>query len=152
MLFRSATFRATFEESSANSPVADPASGLITVSKGDRIPGLPRNALKFGADLDLGRGVSVGAGFVYNSAQYLRGDESNQVGPIGGFAVVNLRLRYRINEHFAAFARADNIFDRRYSNFGILANANGTYPDVSDPRFVSPGAPRAGWIGFSADL
>ena len=147
-----ATFRATFEETSANSPAADPVSGLIMVSKGDRIPGLPRNAFKLGADLDLGRGFNVGAGLVYNSAQYLRGDESNEVGPIGGFAVVNLRLRYRINEHFAAFARADNVFDRRYSNFGILANASGTYAAVGDARFVSPGAPRAGWIGFSAEL
>ncbi|MEP6939058.1 MAG: TonB-dependent receptor, partial [Rudaea sp.] len=136
-----ATFRTSFEETSANSPAAD-SDGLIAVAKGDRIPGLPKNAIKIGADFDAGHGFSIGAGLVYNSPQYLRGDESNQVGTIGGFSVVNVRMRYRINEHFSVFARADNVFDRRYSNFGILANANGTYPDVTDARFVSPGSPR----------
>ena len=147
-----ATFRTPFLENSANNPNADPDTGLVQVNKGDRLPGLPRNTFKLGADYKLTSDFSLGGDFVYNSAQYLRGDESNLLPPLGGFAVVNLRGTYRINEHIAVFARVENLFDRRYDNFGILGDATDIYPDFTDPRFVSPGMPRAGWIGLSLDL
>ncbi len=147
-----ATFRTSFEEISANSPAAATNTGLVQVVRGDRIPGLPKNEVKLGADYELWRGFSVGTALVYNSSQYLRGDESNDVGPIGGFTVVNLHMRYRINEHLALFARAENVFDRRYATFGILGDATGIYPDIGDPRFVTPAAPRAGWLGITLDL
>ena len=51
------------------------------------------------------------------------------------------------------FARAQNVFDRNYANFGVLGDATVRYRQFTDdPRFVSPGAPRAGWIGISLDL
>ena len=147
-----ATFRSAFSESSANNPHADPETGLIDVARGDRIPGVPRNAVKVGLDWRVLPALSVGGDIVYNSSQYLRGDESNRLAPIGGYAVVNLRGNYRINDNFAVFARIENLFDRGYSNFGILGDATGLYADFTDPRFVSPGAPRGSWIGFSVDL
>jgi iron complex outermembrane receptor protein len=147
-----ATFRTAFAESSTNNPYADPDSGLIAVAKGDRIPGVPRNALKFGVDYRVTPALGVGGDIVYNSSQYLRGDESNRLAPIGGYAVVNLRSRRRINDHVAVFARVDNVFDRRYDSFGIVGDATALYADFTDPRFVSPGAPRAAWIGVSVDL
>jgi iron complex outermembrane recepter protein len=147
-----ATFRTPFLENSANNPNADPDTGLVQVNKGDRLPGLPRNTFKLGADYKLTNDFSLGGDFVYNSAQYLRGDESNLLPPIGGFAIFNLRGSYRINEHVAVFARVENLFDRRFYNFGILGDATDIFPDFTDPRFVSPGMPRAGWIGVSLDL
>ena len=48
--------------------------------------------------------------------------------------------------------RVENVFDRRYTSFGTLGDASALYPQVNDPRFVTPGAPRAGWIGFNAEL
>jgi iron complex outermembrane recepter protein len=147
-----ARFLTPFTEQSANNPYADPDTGLILVSKGDHIPGLPRNAFKVGADYALTSQVSLGFDIVCNSGQYLRGDESNQLAEIGGFALVNLRGIYRITDHFTAFARAQNIFDRRYYDFGVVGNATGVLPQFTDPRLLSPGAPRAGWIGVSFDL
>jgi outer membrane receptor protein involved in Fe transport len=147
-----ATFRSAFVESSANDPYADAATGLIQVHKGDRIPGLPRQALKLGADYKITTGLTVGGDVVYNSARYLRGDESNQIGPLGGYAVANLRASYRVSGHVAVFARVENLFDRRYYSFGVLGNATAIYPAFTDPRFLSTGPPRGAWIGVSVDL
>lgn len=147
-----ATFRTPFSEISAHHPLADPDTGLIEVRAGSRIPGLPRRAIKLGIDGELGAGFSIGGSLVYNSAQYFRGDEANLLAPIGGFARVDLRASYRFNEHVTLFARVDNVLDRRYANFGTLGYAGALYPQISDPRFVGPGAPRAGWVGVSAEL
>jgi iron complex outermembrane receptor protein len=48
-----ATFRTPFDEVSANNPHADPGTGLIRVRRGDRIPGLPKQVFKLGADYAL---------------------------------------------------------------------------------------------------
>lgn len=147
-----ARFLSAFAEISANHPDADPATGLIEVEKGDRLPGLPQNTLKIGADYALTTSFSVGGDIVYNSSQYLRGDEANLLPPIGGFTIVNLRSVYRIGEHFSTYLRLQNIFDRRYSDFGVIGDATPVLPQFTDPRLMSPGAPRAAWLGISFDL
>jgi outer membrane receptor protein involved in Fe transport len=146
-----ATFQTPFLENSVNNPNADD-DGLIQVNRGDRIPGVPRQAIKLGADYQVTHALSVGADAVYNASQYLRGDESNLLQPIGGYTVVNLRGSYRINDRVALFARMENVFDRTYYNFGILGDATDIYPEFQDPRFVSPGMPRGEWIGISVDF
>jgi len=146
-----ATFQTAFAENSANNPNADD-NGLIQVNKGDRLPGIPRNAVKIGADYRVTNELSVGADAIYNSSQYLRGDESNLLQPIGGYTLVNLRGSYRFNEHIAVFARVENVFDKRYYNFGILGDATDIFPDFTDPRFLSPGMPRGEWVGVSVDF
>jgi iron complex outermembrane receptor protein len=147
-----ATFQTTFTEISANDPFADPDTGLIQVNKGDRIPSLPKDALKVGADYAFTHEFSVGGDVIFNSGQFLRGDESNHVGEISGFTIVNLRASYRINEHIQVFGRVNNVFNRTYYNFGILGDATDLFPTFTDPRFVSPGDPRAGWVGITLDL
>jgi iron complex outermembrane receptor protein len=147
-----AKFLTPFIEQSANNPYADPETGLIQVNKGDRIPGLPKSTIKLGADYAVAGRFSVGCDILYNSGQYLRGDESNLLGEVGGFALVNLRGIYRISDHFTIFARVQNVFDRRYYDFGVIGNATGVLPQFTDPRLLSPGAPRAGWVGVTLDL
>jgi len=48
--------------------------------------------------------------------------------------------------------RLQNIFNRRYADFGVIGDATPVLPQFTDPRLLSPGAPRAGWIGVSFDL
>jgi hypothetical protein len=48
--------------------------------------------------------------------------------------------------------RLQNIFDHRYSDFGVVGNPTAVLPQFTDPRLISPGAPRAGWIGLSFDM
>ena len=146
-----ATFRTPFSESSAHHPDADPDTGLIAVTKGSRMPGVPRDALKLGLDYRLSAALGLGGDIVYNSARRLRGDEANRLAPLGGYAVVNLRGDYRVTPRLGIFLRINNLFDRRYSNFGALGDATRLHADFTDPRFVSPGAPRGSWIGVSVD-
>jgi len=147
-----ARYLTPFTEISANHPDADPQTGLIEVEKGDHLPGLPHNTFKLGADYAITRQFTIGGDIVYNSSQYLRGDEANLLAPIGGFALVNLRAVYRIGAHFSTYLRLQNIFDRRYADFGVIGDATAVLPQFTDPRLLSPGAPRAAWLGLSFDL
>ena len=147
-----ARYLTPFTEISANHPDADPQTGLIEVEKGDHLPGLPQNTFKLGADYAITRQFTIGGDIVYNSSQYLRGDEANLLAPIGGFALVNLRAVYRIGAHFSTYLRLQNIFDRRYADFGVIGDATAVLPQFTDPRLLSPGAPRAAWLGLSFDL
>ncbi len=145
-----ATFEDDFEVLSPNHPFED--DDEIDVEPGDRIPGLPKHSLKLGADFHISEKLSVGFDVRYNSNQTLRGDESDQLDGIDGYAVVNLRGRYRFNDNIEFFARIDNLFDNDYENFGLLGEEPSEvevplFEDFEDPTFVGPGAPIAGFVG-----
>lgn len=146
-----ATFRTPFTESSPNHPAAD-ANGDIRISRGDRIPGLPEHTLKLGVDWTAAPALSVGADLVYNSGQYLRGDEANLLPAIDGYATVNLRGQYRFTKHLTLFASIDNLFDSAYETFGVLGDPTEVFPGFSDPRFLGAGAPRSAWLGLQISL
>jgi outer membrane receptor protein involved in Fe transport len=146
-----ATFRDSFTAPSENHPEA--VDGGILVEEGDRIPGIPRHLIKAGADYTIAPAFTLGGEVIYNSNQYLRGDESNQLDPIDGYSVVNLRGRYQINKHFSLFAKIDNLFDEEYETFGVLGEPDEVLgDDYEDPRFLGPGAPRSGWVGIEASF
>lgn len=82
------------------------------------------------------------------SNQYLRGDEANLLPAIDGFAVVNLTASYAIANHIRLTGRVTNLFGSEHATFGLLGEADEVLgDDYEDPRFVSPGAPRAAWVG-----
>ncbi|MEX2375597.1 MAG: TonB-dependent receptor [Dehalococcoidia bacterium] len=149
-----ATFEDDFMVLSPNHPRAND-DGEILVSSGDDIPGIPDHQFKFSSDYALPWNVSVGLEVIYNSGQYLRGDESNDLDEIDGYALVNLRGSYRHNEHIEIFARITNLFDKNYENFGLLGEAPGeilpNLPNQS-PVFLGAGAPLGGWIGLRLSL
>ena len=56
---------------------------------------------------------------------------------------------YALARHVALTARVTNLFDVEYSTFGLLGEADEVLgDDYADPRFLSPGAPRAAWVGL----
>jgi outer membrane receptor protein involved in Fe transport len=124
----------------------------VHVARGDRIPGLPRQNFKAGLDYAFTPAFSVGGELLAQSGQFLRGDESNQLGPVAGFAVVNLHARWDPTPHLGFFARIDNLFDRRYATFGALGDASEVIPGISDPRFLGPAPPRGAWVGLRVRL
>lgn len=149
-----ATFGSDFAVLSPNHVFAD-AAGEIMVKEGDRIPGIPRHQLKIGGDHRFNSGFSLGLELIYNSDQVLRGDESNQLETIDGYALVNLRAGYSVNERIEVFGRVTNVFDMDYENFGLLGeDPSEVLPDIADakPRFLGAGAPRAAWIGVRLRL
>ena len=150
-----ATFQTTFIEHSPSNSSAD-ANGDIQVQPGNKIPGIPRQTLRMRVDFEPSQAWSVGANLIVNTSVYSRGDENNQdvSGQVPGYTVVNLDGRYRVNKALEFFARVNNLFDRKYANFGILGENVFTGPNRSfDPdnavaeSFRGLGAPRGAWVG-----
>ena len=121
----------------------------ILVQSGDQLPGVPTHSAKFGASAMLTTALSVGVGVRAQSGQYLRGDEANLLARVPGFAVMNVRAAYSITRRLSVVGEAHNIFAADYYTFGVLGDAELLGAEFQDdPRFYSPGAPRAAWIGL----
>ena len=145
-----ARFDSPLTLSSPNHP--DEEDGEIEVAAGNRIPGVPQHILKGGVYADIRR-LSVGANFQSNSSQFLRGDEANLLPALDGFSVVNVMADYRVGRQIAISARVSNLFDSTHSTFGLLGEADEVLgAEFDDARFVSPGAPRAAWVGLRVSL
>lgn len=151
-----AIFESPFAVNSPSNSTAD-ANGAIQVRPGDRIPGIPRNNLKLRLQYDFGEQAALGANVIYSSSVFARGDENNQDvnGRVPGYAVVNLDGRYAVAKGVEVFARVVNLFDRRYSNFGVVGQNFFTGPgrtfDGTNPineQFRGPGVPRGIWVGL----
>lgn len=109
--------------------------------------------MKVGAYIKLTPRLALGGDLLYASGQYLRGDEANLLDTIDGYATVNVRGEYRINQHLALFAAVENLFDTNYETFGLLGERDEVLgPAFDDPRFLGPGAPIAGWFGVTISL
>jgi outer membrane receptor protein involved in Fe transport len=152
-----ATFQDDLEVLSPNHDFADDDEGTIEVESGDRLPGIPEHTLKLGGDYYFTDRISAGFDVVYNSDQVMRGDESNQLDTVDGYALVNLRGEWRVTDHILFFARISNLFDADYETFGLLGEDPSEvevdlFEDFSDPRFFGPGAPRAGFVGLRVNL
>jgi iron complex outermembrane receptor protein len=146
-----ATFRSPLTVPSPSNPYQD-ALGDIQVEPGDRLPGIPEHRLKLGADYVVIPGWRVGATLNLVSSFYYVGDEANLLAPIPGYATVNLHTTYKPVPHFEAFASINNLFNRKYSTWGILSDPTGVgAPGIPadgvtngpgvDNRFQSPAAP-----------
>ena len=132
--------------SSPNHPEAQ--DGEIAVAAGDRIPGVPQHNIKASLSSTIRR-LSLGGSVVAMSSQYLRGDEANLLSPLEGFSTVNVVASYALSKQVAIQGRLTNLFDVKSSNFGVLGDATDVLGDqFDDPRFVSPNAPRAAWVGL----
>jgi len=155
-----ATFQSSFALSSPSNPFQD-ANGDIHVKPGDILPGIPRHRLKAGIDYRLLDGWSVGTSVTAVSDQYYRGDESNQMATLPGYAVVSLRSTYQMTKAVELFINVNNLFNAKYSTFGVLGDPTGiATPGVPagaasnapgvDNRFQSPAAPIAAYGGIRA--
>ena len=139
----------------SNSPFAD-ADGNVQVLPGDRIPAVPQHRFKARVDFSVTDAFKVGADMLFVGSQYFVGDDSNQAPKLPSYAVFNLHGSYQINKTFQVYARADNVFDHRYSTHGTFFNteavpnfANGGAA-FTDPRSLSPARPRAFYAGLRA--
>jgi iron complex outermembrane receptor protein len=152
-----ATFQSALLLNSPQNSFAD-ANGNIQVKPGDMLPGIPAHRIKAGADYRVTADWLVGADVTWESEQYFRGDESNQMKPLPGFAVVNLHSSYELTDSLELFVNLVNALDAQYATFGVLgdptgigapgipANAVTNGPGV-DNRFESPAPPISAFGG-----
>ena len=144
--FLTARFDTPLTLSSPNHP--DGEDGEIEVGAGSRIPGVPQHNFKAGVSAAIRR-LTVAGSLLTTSSQYLRGDEGNLLPALAGFSVVNLTANYPLARRVALTARVTNLFGSEHSTFGLLGEADEVLGDgYEDARFVSPGAPRAAWVGL----
>lgn len=151
-----ASYRSSFSASSPSHSQAD-ANGAIAVQVGDRLPALPRHALKSSLTWTPTAQWSLAATLQVADAQPARGDDNGQDvnGKVPGYGLLNLEGRWKRDKGFSVFARVDNVFNRRYANFGVLGENAFTGPgnsfDGAQPRaeqFRGYGAPRAVTVGL----
>lgn len=147
-----ATFRTSLTLPSPSNPLGD-ANGDIQVRPGDHLPGIPRQRFKLGADTALAGGVRVGGDLQLISSQSYRGDESNRLAPLPGYAVVSLHATYAATRRLTLFVRVANALNAHYATFGVLGDPTGVgAPGVpngaaADPRFLSPAPPVSAYAG-----
>jgi outer membrane receptor protein involved in Fe transport len=145
--FQQATFGTDLRIASRFHPGADAAE--ISVAAGSRMPGVPAHTAKSGVAAVLTERLNVGVNVRMQSGQFLRGDEGNLLAPLPGFTLVNAHARHRVTRRVTAVVQAQNIFGAAFYTFGVLGDAESLLgDDFDDPRFYSPGAPRAAWVGL----
>ncbi len=151
-----ATYATAFTENSPNNSSAD-AGGDIVVPKGAHIPGIPRQTLRLRFDAEPSDKWQIGANVIMSGSSRARGDENNldANGKVPGYGVMNLDTEYELGKGFEVFARINNLFNRKYANFGILGENVFANPSRSfDPgsaaseTFLGLGAPRGVWAGL----
>ena len=130
----------------------------ITIKRGDRIAGLPEHTIKLNADWRAAPKWVVGGTVIATSSLVTQGNEDGQTesGPanakVNGYFLLNLHTNYRVTKGLDYFARLNNVLDRRYESYGLMANsifnASGVDQDVGTSRFVAPGAPRSILVGL----
>ncbi len=157
--FIDATFQSGFNAASLSNSQAD-ANGAISVRPGDRIPNIARHTLKLRADwafMPNSPHWRLVGQMQAASGVFARGDENNQDsnGRVPGYGVFNLQLHGEISPGWQFFARVDNVFNRRYANFGVLGQnvftGAGRSFDGEHPRneqFRGYGMPRGVWVGM----
>ena len=144
--YLSATFRERFSVPSPNHPGA--VGGEVFIEPGDRLPLIPKHLLKVGGRVLLHEDLSIGGDLFVSSDRYLRGDEGNLGEKLDAYWTLNLRAEYRLRGGASLFLVIDNLLDREYETFGLFGEAGGVLGDrFENPRFYSPGAPRAAWLG-----
>lgn len=144
-----ATFRDDFEILSPNHSNAN-NEGKVNVSSGDNIPGLPEHTLKLSGGYQTDN-LLLALDWHIRSGQYMRGDESNEMGKVPGYDVVNLRAHYEIHPSWQLTLRVNNLFDKEYYTFGIVGEEPDEAPGLDnyeDPRFYGAGPERGVWLGL----
>jgi outer membrane receptor protein involved in Fe transport len=122
-------------------------NGEIQVQRGAAMPGIPQHSLKLGADYAFTERLSAGGDAQMSSSRRLRGDESNTMSKIPGFAVFNANAAYKFSGSGEVFLRVKNLLDQKYATAGTLGDPTTVFPNYTDNRFETPGEPRSFWAG-----
>jgi len=136
-----ATFGSELTLPSVHHPLA--VDGEILVRRGDSIPGIPKSVAKAGVTLHFNR-FGMSTIVRSQSSRFLRGDEANRLSPVPGFVTADLDVSWSWRPWLLVGLGVSNVLDEEFETFGLLGNAEEVLGDgFSDPRFLSPGAPRS---------
>jgi len=86
---------------------------------GNDIPAVPRHKGSIGSDVDLGKGFLLNAKANLVGSRYLISDFRNRFDRLDPYCTLDLRLSY-LWKGLRAFAGVNNLFNRKYSEYGVV--------------------------------
>jgi len=136
-----ATYRFTGDIASPNNPRADD-DGNIHVTPGNRIPGIPRQQVKTGADYAVSPALTLGGDVAFVDGQFHVGDDANQNPKVPSYTVTSVHATYTLSRDIDLFGSINNLFDRKYALYGAYFDtgdvANAIPQVLTDPRTHTP--------------
>jgi outer membrane receptor protein involved in Fe transport len=148
--YTNATFQSGFTEPAGSNP-AGAATGFLTVTPGNQLPGIPAHQGKLGATYRITDQWTVGAALIAQSGQYLFGDEANATPKLPPFFTLNLSTSYQLTPHIQIFGSVENVTNQRYYTFGTFSPTTAVFlapaPNATNPRAYSLAAPVGGFAG-----
>ena len=145
-----AAYRSNFLEPSPFNPAAN-ASGLIPITPGTPIAGIPRQTFKAGFDFAATDKWKIGGDMVAASSQQLFGNENGALPPVPGYAVFNFHTSYQVSKQLQVYGLVQNVFDTRYYTSGGLFDVSAlpvAAPQLTDPRTLGIAMPFAVYAGL----
>jgi outer membrane receptor protein involved in Fe transport len=124
------------------SPLVDEELGVGNqVHPGDRLPLVPEHQFKGGADILIGKHLSLGVDGRYVSPQYFRGDESNNYPRLDAYVIADARIGFG-NTNWEITGIVTNLFNKSYAVFGTF-NVDESGPLEGPVQFLTPGPRQA---------
>jgi iron complex outermembrane receptor protein len=145
-----AVYLSTFMKPSPFNPDAD-VNGLIPITNGTPIAGIPKNTVKFGLDFNVTDKWRIGGDMVAASGQTIFGNESGAVPQLPGYVVFGAHTSYQVSKQLQVYGLVQNIFNQHYSTAGALFDITSlpnTAPYLTDPRSLGPAIPFAIYGGL----
>ena len=142
-----AVFKSNMDVVSPYNTSAD-SNGVIHITPGNRMPGIPAHSLKLQASYALSDAWSVEGDSKLSSSRIFRGDEDNTMSKIPPSVVFNTSTNYTITPGAQVFLRVQNVLDQKYATAGTLGDPTaGSVLGFTNNRFETPGEPRSIWAG-----
>jgi outer membrane receptor protein involved in Fe transport len=132
------------------------AERTMAITPGTRMAGLPLHKLKIHLDWSATEKWKLGTSMIVSSSLVTQGNEDGNIATgvsgnakVNGHALFNLKTSYAVQKGFELFGKIDNVFNKRYETYGMLA-ADNLYDsdDQTLSKFVAPGAPRTYMAGL----
>lgn len=103
---------------------------------GNDIPAVPRHKGSIGSEIDLGKGFLFHGKANLVGSRHLISDFRNRFDRLDPYATVDLRLSYQW-KGLRAFAGVNNLFNRKYSEYGVLGFAgNASFYPSPERNFI----------------
>jgi outer membrane receptor protein involved in Fe transport len=128
----------------------------MAITPGTRMAGIPLHKLKIHLDWSATDKWKLGTSMIVSSSLVTQGNEDGNIATgvsgnakVNGHALFNLKTNYAVQKGFELFGKIDNVFNKRYETYGMLA-ADNLYDsdDQTLSKFVAPGAPRTYMAGL----
>ena len=149
--------KATYESSGELPGVVDTSDDPreMEIKPGMRIAGIPLHKLKMHLDWSATEKWKLGTSMIVSSSTVTQGNEDGYIeqnlfgnAKVKGYAIFNLNTTYTVQKGFEVFGKIDNVFNRRYETYAMLAADNLSDDAQTLSKFVAPGAPRTYMAGL----